>query len=228
MVKTTLDEWISMYFDRETGARDGAGPAGTALSSVDKFREDVEEIATAWAAPRDEGHTGIRKHLLNMVDTEDRGCSSESNLESLSSAMSRAIRKRAIDGVLERALLREAHEAGAAERQMRLCGIDDEAGAASGEKKTQPSGSAWMLAAAPYMAPASRVRLLAELAESSRDRLLRELAQCSRERLLRELQLDTSSQGARVPARRQHTSASTASRPGPIPSLRPGSHVASS
>ena len=197
MVKPTLDEWISMYFDRETGARDGAGPAGTALSSVDKFRE----IATAWAAPRDEGHTGIRKHLLNMVDTEDRGCSSESNLESLSSAMSRAIRRRAIDGVLERALAREAHEADAAERQMRLCGIDDEAGAASGEKKTQPSGSAWMLAAAPYMAPASRVRLLAELAESSRDRLLRELAQCSRERLLRELQLDTSSQGGSPRAR---------------------------
>jgi hypothetical protein len=206
MVKTTLDEWINMYFDRETEARDGAGPAGTALSSVDKFRDD-EEIATAWAAPRDEGHMGIRKHLLNMVDTEDRGCSSESNLvESLSSAMSRAIRRRAIDGVLERALAREAHEADAAERQMRLCGIDDEApGAASGEKKTQPSGSAWMLAAAPYMAPASRVRLLAELAESSRDRLLRdklrELAQCSRERLLRELQLDNSSQGGSPRAR---------------------------
>lgn len=202
MVKTTLDEWINMYFDRETEARDGAGPAGTALSSVDKFRDD-EEFATAWAAQRDEGHTGIRKHLLNMVDTEEhRGCSSESNMESLSSAMSRAIRRRAIDGVLERALEREAHEADAAERQMRLCGIDDEqAGAASGEKKTQPSGSAWMLAAAPYMAPASRVRLLAELAESSRDRLLRELAQCSRERLLRELQLDTSSQGGSPRAR---------------------------
>jgi hypothetical protein len=123
-------------------------------------------------------------------------------MESLSSAMSRAIRRRAIDGVLERALEREAHEADAAERQMRLCGIDDEApGAASGEKKTQPSGSAWMLAAAPYMAPASRVRLLAELAESSRDRLLRELAQCSRERLLRELQLDNSSQGGSPRAR---------------------------
>ena len=169
MVKTTLDEWINMYFDRETEARDGAGPAGTALSSVDKFRDD-EEIATAWAAQRDEGHTGIRKHLLNMVDTEEhRGCSSESNMESLSSAMSRAIRRRAIDGVLERALEREAHEADAAERQMRLCGIDDEApGAASGEKKTQPSGSAWMLAAAPYMAPASRVRLLAELSPNLR------------------------------------------------------------
>jgi hypothetical protein len=202
MVKTTLDEWINMYFDRETEARDDAGPAGTALSSVDKlpFRDD-EEIATAWAAQRDEGHTGIRKHLWNMVYTEDRGCSSESNMESLSSAMSRAIRRRAIAGVLERALAREAHEADAAERQMRLCGIDDEAGAASGEKKTQPSGSAWMLAAAPYMAPASRVRLLAELAESSRDRLLRELAQCSRERLLRELQLDTSSQGGSPRAR---------------------------
>ena len=222
MVKTTLDEWINMYFDRETEARDGAGPAGTALSSVDKFRDD-EEIATAWAAQRDEGHMGIRKHLLNMVDTEDRGCSSEcSNLDSLSSAMSRAIRRRAIDGVLERALEREAHEADAAERQMRLCGIDDEAGAASGEKKTQPSGSAWILAAAPYMAPASRVRLLAELAESSRDRLLRELAQCSRERLLRELQLDTSSQGARVPA----SSASLLGRDR-VRVYRPGSNVTS-
>ena len=158
MVKTSLDEWISMYFDHEKEVREGADPARAA--------------AGMQTAPRDlEGHAGIRKHLLNLEDSfEDRGCtSSESSLEALSSAMSRAIRKRAIDGMLERALVREAHEADAAERQMRLCGIDvdidDEAGVASGEKKTNPSESAWMLAAAPYMSPTSRVRLLAELAD---------------------------------------------------------------
>ena len=215
MVKTSLDEWISMYFDHEKEVREGADPARAA--------------AGMQTAPRDlEGHAGIRKHLLNLEDSfEDRGCtSSESSLEALSSAMSRAIRKRAIDGMLERALVREAHEADAAERQMRLCGIDvdidDEAGVASGEKKTNPSESAWMLAAAPYMSPTSRVRLLAELAESSRDRLLRELAQCSRERLLRELQLDTSSQGARVPA----SSASLLGRDR-VRVYRPGSNVTS-
>ena len=198
-----------MYFDHEKEVREGADPARAA--------------AGMQTAPRDlEGHAGIRKHLLNLEDSfEDRGyTSSESSLEALSSAMSRAIRKRAIDGMLERALVREAHEADAAERQMRLCGIDvdidDEAGVASGEKKTNPSESA------PYMSPTSRVRLLAELAESSRDRLLRELAQCSRERLLRELQLDTSSQGARVPA----SSASSLGRDR-VRVYRPGSNVTS-